>query len=183
MGKTIVIFKSKTGFTQKYVEWIGEELQCEVMDLASAKKHDLEPYDTFIYGGSLYASGVLGLKEMMKKMDVYHEKNLIVFAVGATPYTDTLEEELANKNIPQARKHDTRIFYFRGGFNLEKLNMIDRKLMLMMKKIISKKPENQRTDDETGLLEAFDQPVDFTNRDEIKRLLEYHQACSRSTDA
>ena len=29
--KIIVIYKSKTGFTKRYAEWIAEELKCDIV--------------------------------------------------------------------------------------------------------------------------------------------------------
>lgn len=32
--KTIVIYKSKTGFVRKYAEWISEELSADIYDVS-----------------------------------------------------------------------------------------------------------------------------------------------------
>ena len=38
MEKTIVIYANKYGSTEKYAHWIGEELDCPVIELRGHKK-------------------------------------------------------------------------------------------------------------------------------------------------
>lgn len=91
---TLVVYKTKTGYTKKYAQWIGQALNCQVITLKSSRKIDLSSYDCIIHGGSLYASGVLGLNEVIKRSKNAH---IVVFAVGATPSVDGLEDALAEK--------------------------------------------------------------------------------------
>ena len=53
--KKIVVYTSKTGFAQKYAEWIAEELGCEAV---SCKKYakSAKDEDLVIYGGGIMAS-------------------------------------------------------------------------------------------------------------------------------
>ena len=53
MKSTAVIYKSKYGSTKKYAEWIGEELECDVLETGSVSADTLKKYDTIIYGGGL----------------------------------------------------------------------------------------------------------------------------------
>ncbi len=56
--RSIVIYKSQTGFTQKYAEWIAEELKADIFDILQVNVEMLQNYDTIIYGGGLYAGGI-----------------------------------------------------------------------------------------------------------------------------
>lgn len=38
--RTLVIYNSQTGFTRRYAEWIVEELKCDIMPFAEAKRLD-----------------------------------------------------------------------------------------------------------------------------------------------
>ena len=53
--KTIVAYKSKSGYTKTYAEWIAQELHCDIKE--NAELSDLAGYDTIIYGGGMYAGG------------------------------------------------------------------------------------------------------------------------------
>jgi hypothetical protein len=80
-----------------------------VLSLKASKKVDLSSYDCIIHGGSLYASGVLGLKSISRRAK---KGAVVVFAVGATPFVKSLEESIAKKND----KNNTgfKLFYLRG---------------------------------------------------------------------
>jgi len=170
--KTIVIYRSKTGFTKKYAELISEKLKCPMYSYEESKKISLDDYDWVIYGGSLYASGILGLKKFKSQL---RNQNLIVFAVGATPPKDGLKDELMTANFTPNEKERVKFFYLRGGFNFDDLNLIDKGLMLMMKRSIKKKDPKDRTPDEKGLLNAYEQPVDFTKEKNIEPLVTYYE--------
>lgn len=171
--KSIVVYSSKTGFTKKYAEMISEELCCSAITIDEAKKQDLTAYDQLIYGGSLYASGVLGLKKFLGMMGQIEFEKVAVFGVGATSYNENLIDELIKKNYPKGKPENHRFFYLRGGFNYNKLNSVDKFLMGMMKKNIEKKKEEDLTEDDKGLLASFDKPVDFVSKDFIKDILKY----------
>ena len=82
--KTIVIYKSKTGFTRKYAELITEELSADIFDVSKVNDSMLSAYDTIIYGGSLYASGITGVKYIKQNLHKLKDKKVIVFATGAS---------------------------------------------------------------------------------------------------
>ena len=44
MERTVVIYKSKNGSTEKYANWIGEELECPVFKAEDFSKKDFEDY-------------------------------------------------------------------------------------------------------------------------------------------
>lgn len=46
--KSIVIYKSQTGFTKKYAEWISEAAACEAVDIKTASKMNLFEYDAIV---------------------------------------------------------------------------------------------------------------------------------------
>lgn len=171
--KSIVVYSSKTGFTKRYAEMISKELGCSAVTLDVAKKQDLSSYNQLIYGGSLYASGVLGLKKIMGKINTSNFDKVVVFGVGATSYNEKLIDELILKNYPNGQPENHKFFYLRGGFNYSKLNTVDKFLMDMMKKSIEKKNVEDLTDDDRGLLDSYQNPVDFVSRESVEDILKY----------
>lgn len=113
--KPIVIYESKTGFTKKYAQLISETLNCQMYSRKESKKIELDTHSVIIYGGSLYASGVLGLKKLKKRLN---KQPLIVFAVGASAPKEGLIDELTAANFSEDEKDSIRFFYMRGGFTL-----------------------------------------------------------------
>lgn len=54
--KTVVIYKSRYGHTEKYAKWLSEKLNADLLFEASQIKGlDFSRYDNIIYGGGLYA--------------------------------------------------------------------------------------------------------------------------------
>ncbi len=51
--KTIVAYRSKSGYTKRYAEWISQELGCDIKE--DPQLSDISGYDTIIYGGGMYA--------------------------------------------------------------------------------------------------------------------------------
>ena len=67
--KTIIIYKSRTGFTKRYAQWIAEELTCEIADYSDISKVDLDNFDLIIYGSRVHAGKIDSLnkvKELLK---------------------------------------------------------------------------------------------------------------------
>ena len=85
MERTVVIYKSKYGATQKYAQWIGEELCCPVFGIDDFSKARLADYDNIIYGGGVQAGGIKEFdrfKKWIKPLVGQPEKKIVVFAVA-----------------------------------------------------------------------------------------------------
>jgi menaquinone-dependent protoporphyrinogen IX oxidase len=169
--KTIVVYKSKTGFTKKYAEWIAEELSCDIFDISNVTAKIVTSYSTVIYGGSLHAVGINGVKFITQNLDKLKDKKIVVFATGASPFRKELIDEVINKNFTLDQQKYIRFFYLRGGFDYSKLKTFDKILMTLLKwKLLSKK---KLTPDERGMLASYNKPVDFTIRKNIESIITY----------
>lgn len=169
--RTVVVYKSKTGFTKKYAQWIAEELSADIFEVSKINIDMLTSYDTIIYGGSLYAVGILGVKIITKNVHKLKDKNIIVFATGASPSKVEAINEVKNANFTEEQQKYIKFFYLRGGFDYSKLNTFDKFLMTLLKFKIKMKKE--LTSDEKGMLACYDRPVDFTKKTNLKELINY----------
>lgn len=169
--KVVVIYKSKTGFTRKYAQWIAEDLSADIFELSKVNINMLEPYDVVVYGGSLHAVGINGVQWITKNLDKLKDKKVIVFATGASPLREEVVEEVKNKNFTAEQQKNIQFFYFRGGFNYSKLNPFDKILMTLLKWKLKRKKE--LTTDERGMLAAYNKPMDFTSKKSIEALVNY----------
>ena len=59
----LVTYRSVTGFTQQYAQWIAEALGGACRPLADLSKDDMAAYGTVIFGGRFHAGSVDGLKQ------------------------------------------------------------------------------------------------------------------------
>jgi len=169
--KAIVVYASKTGFVEKYAEWIAEELSVKAIPVDEMKLEDLNEYDTVIFGGGLYAGGINGIKFIKNNLGRLEGKKIALFATGASPGRKEEIDEVWEKNFTEEERGKMGLFYLRGGFNYEKLGIKDKFLMTLLKKKLESKKE--LTEDESGMLAAYEDPADFTDKDNIKDLVEF----------
>jgi menaquinone-dependent protoporphyrinogen IX oxidase len=167
----IMIYSSKTGFVRRYAGWIAEELSIEAIPTERVGLDDLLRYDTIIFGGGLYAGGINGIKLIKKNLDKIKGKKIVIFCTGASPGREHEIQEVWDNVFTREEQKNLGLFYLRGGFDFNKLGVKDKMLMTLLKKKLESKKE--LTEDEEGMLVAYDDPVDFTDRENIRELVNY----------
>lgn len=169
--KSIVIYKSKSGYTETYAKWIAEELKCDLKQASDVAINELQKYDVIIYGGGLYAVGINGIRLIKANYNLLSNKKLIVWATGANPGREEELQKVWNNNFTEEHLKNIKTFYLRGGFDYKRLNAADKILMSMLK--IKLKLKKDRTEDEQGMLDAYDIAEYNCNKENIKDLIEY----------
>lgn len=148
----IIIYKSKTGHTEKYARMLSKELK---IPCYSYKDYTISKDDDVIFLSYIYASKIMGLSKILKKYKVK-----VVIAVGALAYSKDYFNTLKtvnNINLP--------FFYLRGGIDYSKLNFIFKKFLPIIGKDIAK--------DNKELINLFKNGGDFVNKDNLKEVLNY----------
>lgn len=170
MPSTIVVYRSTSGFTKKYAEWIAEELKADIFDAKKTDAETIAKYDVVIFGGSLHAVGINGLKLIKNHLPLFSGKKVIVYAVGASPQRENVLNEVKEHNF-SPEMADVALFYLQGGFNYSKLDFTNKVLMALF--WVRLKLLRKRTSDEKGMLAAYSKPLDCTRKENIKPLIEY----------
>lgn len=165
MKKTIVLYRSKTGFSKRYAEWIAEDLTCECRSIKCVKLDDLQDYGVVIYGAGVYAGMIAGLGKIKNWMEKSPEKTWIVFATGATPPKEGYEELIFKTNFRKGESRPAHFYYFLAGINYEKMGFFNRVLMKLFASVSAKKNSTTRATSQTS--------IDLANRDYIAELLSY----------
>ena len=171
MMKTVVVYKSISGFTKKYAEWISEELRADLLRLEKIDISILLKYDIIIYGGSLHAVGISGVNIIKNNLNKLRDKNIIIFTTGASLPKESIVSEVKGSNFSVKEQKQIQFYYFRGGFDFNKLNLVNKILMTLLKWKI--KLKRHKTPDEKGMLAAYSKAMDFTKKENIQELLEY----------
>ena len=133
MKKIAVVYRSKSGFTEKYAKWLNDSIGGDLLKGKETNIEDLLSYDVIIYGGGLYAGGINGLKLIKRNYERLRDKKLIVFGVGATPVRPEIYEEVKNRNLTKEQQDRVAFFLLRGGYDNNKLTFVDKILMQCMK--------------------------------------------------
>lgn len=172
MSNIIVVYQSKYGATQKYAEWLSEELTCGLIETKQATIEMIEKYDVIILGGGIYASGIAGFSFLKKHYAKLRDKKVLVFAVGASPYDEKAMEELKKRNL-QGELAQIPLFYCRGAWHESAMSWKDRTLCGILKKAVSKKDPINYEPWEAALMQAIGSDFDWTDKDNLKPMVEY----------
>lgn len=150
----IVIYRSKTGFTKRYAEWIAAALGCEALAWKDAQGKELAGYDTLIYGGWCHAGSIMGLKKFLQKAEPL-KKQILVFAVGASPAENPDIEGSMKRNFTPEQWERIRAFYLPGGLNYEQMGAVDRAMMAAFRAMV-KKQEGEGSEMYRMLCHSYD---------------------------
>jgi menaquinone-dependent protoporphyrinogen IX oxidase len=143
--KGLVIYKGRYGATKQYAAWIGNELGLPVASADRFPKDQLENYDYFIIGSSVYI-GQLEIKKWLKKnLDLLITKKVFLFQVAASPVTDKEKRQSYNAAcVPTAVLNDAKNFFFPGRMIMRNLGWFDRFLLKMGAKMTKDPAESKR---------------------------------------
>lgn len=176
MKTALIIYKSKTGFTKKYAEWILEDVKCNITTLDKVKKEDVEKHDIIIYGAGIYAGFISGLKKV-KKLINFNNKEVIIFATGAAPDSDEITKPIIDNNLADF-KSLVEFYYFESGICYENMGILSRSLMKMFSKILNGKKDKTKAEKEMS--EAIMSSYDNSKKDNIRPLLAVLRECLSS---
>ena len=163
---TLVIYKSKTGFTERYAKWIAGELFCDMIPYGERKKICFDQYGTVVYGGAFYAGSINGIKWFKEKIPELNGKTLIVFVTGAMQENVPEIEESMKRNFTEEERQKVKLFYMQAGLCYEKMGITDKILMAGLKKMLKKSGENE-------MYKQIEKSFDCAEKEKINSLVQY----------
>lgn len=170
--KSIVIYKSNSGFTKKYAKWIQEDLDCDVVDYSHVSKLKLDNYDVIIYGSRIHAGKLDGIKKMIKILEHNHHSKFIVFATGGTPNADTeIIKTIWENSLSEEDLLSIPHFYMQSGLNYELMSSGDRLLMKELNTVFVKMKDQNK--EEQGYKDVIKDFYDISSKEYIQPLLSY----------
>ncbi len=170
MKQGIVVYRSKYGATRKYVNWLCERTGFDAVETPAAKIEQLEQYETVVFCGGIYASGIAGLSFLRKHYDTLKHKKLAVFCVGASPYDEAAFAAVKSHNLKDTLAN-IPAFYGRGGWDQNRMTFKDRTLCKMLQKAVAKKDPDTYEPWERALMCAVGQTCDWTDPAYLEPLL------------
>ncbi len=172
--KTLVIYTSQTGFTQRYAEWIKEETSADVLDLKEAKKKKADyflSYDAILYGGWVNAGRVTGAKWFFSKAASWNDKKLGLFVVGASPADSPEAKAAMEKVIPEELKSRISGFYLQGGLNYDRMGTGSKLAMKALLSIMNHK--KNPTEKDKAMAELISHSYDISDKKYIAPIVSY----------
>ncbi len=171
--KTLIIYCSKTGFTQKYAQWLKEDLNCDCYAFDQRRLANLDQYDTIAFGSGCYVGRIHKLKWFKAQAAKLEGKKLAVFFTGAMPPDPSDIKRLEEENFTPEERARIRPFYLQGGLNYSGMNGMDRLLMAVFKRMLK---STAKTAEEKVMLQNIQHSFDKTDKGNLAALEEYLQA-------
>ena len=177
MGDTLVLYKSKRGFTRQYAEWIAEDLRAELFELSQFPNRDWEKYSRVIYCGGLYANSLNGIRFLAKNQDRLNGKKIIVVACGISyPQIEDSLIRVQNgvmRKLPRTLHEQTKVFLVRGGVTYAKLGFFENFILKMLEGAVKKRDPDKLTDEEMEMRNVLGKDFSFVDRSFIQPIVEY----------
>lgn len=169
---TLIIYGSQYGTTKRYAEKFAEMTGFSVVNYENIKT--LTEYDRVIYFGGLYAGGVKGLKNTVKKLSP--NTKLIIVTVGLADVCD--EENIVNirssirKQVPEHLLKMSSVFHLRGGIDYQKLTFKHKTMMTLLYNKAKNLPEDRKNAEVKAMIETFNSKVDFVDYNSLNVIAE-----------
>ena len=113
MQQALVVYTSKTGFTQRFALSIAQALHCELIEMQFITTADLEHRSLVIYGGHLIGDKVHGFKAFYQRFHKALPHHLIVFGSGVSRRDLVNDRKVTELQL--ADKQQVRQFYYLQG--------------------------------------------------------------------
>jgi menaquinone-dependent protoporphyrinogen IX oxidase len=169
--RTVVIYRSISGYTKKYAQWIAKECNADIYDAKEFNTQKLSDYSTIIFGGSLHAVGINGIACIKENLPKLTNKKIVIFTVGASPPKEGIIREIMDNNFSTNEQGNLKLFYLRGGFDFNKLDFPNKIIMALFRVRLTLK--KNKSSDEMGMLTAYSKPMDLVRKENIKQLVDY----------
>lgn len=170
MERTVVIYKTKYGATEKYARWIAEELECDLIRAEDFKAKSFDQYDNIIYGGGLQAGGIKGFELIRKNRHILQDKKVVIFVVGLSVDDKDNRMEVRDINLDKKELKGLTLYYCKGAFKPEAVTGLDKGII----KVCLSMLEPHRyvgTDAQKQLYKDMTEGADYVDRKYIQPIV------------
>ena len=163
--KVLILYSSKTGFSRRYAQWLGEALNCQAVPFKERKSVDMSGCEGIVLFGGLYAGQMSGLKWLKKQLPALAGKRLAAVAVGCAPGGIPGQAE----SMAQLFSGTPEIqgFYCQGGLDYEHMGAVDRAMMAALRAALKARPE------QADMLEGISRSFDGSRREYLEPVVQW----------
>lgn len=169
MSQICVVYASKSGSSQKYAEWIAEELACDIVSLDKAKRVLKDSSARVIFVSLIRMNSIWKLKNV-RKLRGENLTNVTVMAVGGSPQSEDFVELLAVKNGFVVEDIGDRFYYARGVLNRAGLKGMDKFIINMVMNMMEK--SEILTPEQQSMYDSWSSPHNYMDKNYIIPLIE-----------
>lgn len=169
MSDILVVYNSYNGSTKRYAQWLAEATDADIFDIKDLKKDNVIGYSKIVYLGSVRIGMIKKYKKFKALSGIIDDVDtLIVCGVGMYEPTDEyLTSMIQRSGIGEKEK----VVCLKGSINISATKgRLDRAMLKMMVRALSAKDD--LTEEEKGMLDTFQNPVDNTKPEYLERVVE-----------
>lgn len=159
-----IVYTSNTGFTKKYAEMLGEEIQVPVYEFKQAKGK-LTREDEIIYMGWIMAGGIKNYGKARKNYKIKAVCSVGMSKLGGKQCVELKEKQHIKEQL----------FYLQGGFDKSKLKGIYKFMMNSLEKVVKPKVESKpnKTPEDIEMLEMMNHGKDCVKRENLNEVISW----------
>ena len=177
MNKTLVIYSSKYGHTKKYAQWLSEALNADICENKNLKNEMLNDYAVIVFGSSLYAGKNKAALLLRKHFEQIKDKKVVLFTCGLGSVDNPFDIANINRALdrvitPEIRSR-IKIFHVQGGIDYKNLSILHKAMMKFVHSKVSRKPENERNEEDREFLATYGQKIDLSDKKMLAPVIQY----------
>lgn len=163
--KTLVIYESKYGSTQKYAEDIASRVGGDILPFKKVKWKKLDEYEIVVFGSYVRGGNITKINEFLQHWNELEGKAIIVFATGMSIPDENTRKELIEQNV--LSDVHLRFYQLRGTFDFSKLRFPDSMIFNNSIKIVAEQDPSKAND----LEYVKENPIVAYDKDKIERIV------------
>lgn len=156
MKSAILIYYSRTGFTEQYARWLEEMTGCPAVAYKDARKMDLKPYDIVLFA-SRFRAGYIQKMKWLRKKD-RRRKLKAVLATGAAPMGSPEAKREVSVSIRDER-FGCPVFYLESGIRYEKMARTEKLMMRLFLRLMGEQDNRKYQHSYDNSRREYLQPV------------------------
>ena len=165
MSVKAIVYTSSTGFTRQYALMLSRRTGLPAYTISESKKN-LPQGAKIVYLGWIMASSVSGFNQAVQRYNV-----IAVAGVGLSPAGAQEQEVRKATGVPA----DMPLITLQGGFDMKKLNCINKLIMKVVRKKITKSIEEKpvKTAEDKLILDMLWNGNSAVNERDLDKLMAY----------
>lgn len=176
MSNIAFVYTTKYGHTKQYADWLKEDMDIDIIPIASFNAARALAYKLVIFASGVYGDKIQIMDFIKKNSGGINLQRIMIAAV--TWYTNDSEEakaKLINDNFPDNMKNVVPLYVINSGIDKKKITVVEKTQLLATQTIISRRDGRTSDDINTlAIIKGYSDQTAKENLDSLKKGIELH---------
>lgn len=169
MKNVAVVYSSKYGHTKQYADWLKEDIDADVIDIAKFNITQMMAYKLVIFACGVYADKMAIMDFIKKNVTAIPTQKTMIMAVSwYTNDSAAAKEKLIAENYPEQFKGSVPLYIVNSGINKKQISKVDSMKLIAAQVSIEKK--EGRSSDDINMLAIIKGYSDQTSKDNLNSI-------------